>query len=698
MDTIQRPSPEPILAEPLVQRSPASTERRPSPAISGAATGNAPAPAEPAASPSPTTGTFMLTFDCEGKWGLVDCLAPRHGRIFTTANLEQTYRRVTSLLTTYDIDATFAFTTAYCLTAQRFEMLRADLPYTSPGAQEWIRRASAAAARDGGQGWFVPACLDMVRERGRHEIGSHGFSHLPWRSSHATRADLDAELRLCRSIPEFSAQTVKTFVYPRNEIAHQELLAAREFDQYRAERVATSRAANLASELNLQPRSERLAAVHGTPRAVPAGYFLNWRKGLRGCIPAALTVHRWKNLLRGATADGGIVHAWTHPENFLDGQAMFPMLEEILRFVADEREAGRLTVATSSQLLARAAQTSRPRWVFPAPVDVSEGGPERDPGSMRASHHRRAVDGGGGRPLVSIGMPVLNGGAALHMAVQSVLSQTMTDWELLLMDDGSTDGETDAIAALDDPRIHVIGDGRNRGVAARLNEAIGLARGPYFARMDHDDISHPDRLRLQVCAMEADPTLDLLASRCIKVGEGDRFTGYMPFAAIHEEICRRPWLRIPMTHPSWMGRLDWFRQHRYPEPAPYYAEDFELLLRACDSSRFAALPQVLLAYRVRSRVDMGKSLRARRAQHALQRHYFSRKGQVGGAFMATATFFMRLGADTCRAGAQAVRLVRDPCEDVDPRDAAEWRRLIEAYRAQCVERDLSRACGRAAMA
>jgi peptidoglycan/xylan/chitin deacetylase (PgdA/CDA1 family) len=649
----------------------------------------------PARLPCPTAGTFMLTFDCEGKWGLVDCLAPRHERIFTTANLEQTYRRVTSLLKTYDIDATFAFTTAYCLTAERFEMLRAEAPYTSAGAHEWMRRAAAAAERDAGQGWFVPACFEMVREHGRHEIGCHGFSHLPWRSSQATPADLDAELSLCRRVPDFNTKTVRTFVFPRNEIAHQELLATRGFDQYRDARVVTSRAANLASELNLMPRSERLGDVQDAPRAIPAGYFLNWRQGLRQCIPAALTVRRWKNLLAGAGRQGGIVHAWTHPENFLDGEAMFPMLEEILRFVADEREAGRLAVATSSQLVARAV-ASRPQLVFPVPPRERVATPADEMAHTRV-RDRRGSEGGGVRPLVSIGLPVLNGGDALHMAVESVLSQTMTDWELLLMDDGSTDGEIDAIAALGDPRIHVIGDGRNRGVAARLNEAIDLARAPYFARMDHDDLCHPDRLRLQVRALQADRTLDLLACRCIKVGEGDRFTGYMPFAATHEEICCRPWLRVPMTHPSWLGRLEWFRQYRYPEPAPYYAEDFELLLRACERSRFAALPEVLLAYRVRSRVEMGKSLRARRAQYSLQRSYFSRRRHVGGAFMASATFLMRLSADTCRAGAQAAHLMPDPHDDVDPDDAAEWRRLIEQFRLERVRHDRSSACGHAAM-
>jgi glycosyltransferase involved in cell wall biosynthesis len=280
-------------------------------------------------------------------------------------------------------------------------------------------------------------------------------------------------------------------------------------------------------------------------------------------------------------------------------------------------------------------------------------------------------------PLVSIGMPVLNGGPALQVAVKSLLAQTMPSWELLLLDDGSTDGETESIAALQDCRIRVFHDGKNKGLAARLNETLDLASGRYFARMDHDDIAHPDRFRLQVSALESDPTLDLLACRCIRFNDDNQFTGYMPFAASHEEICRHPWLRIPMTHPSWLGRLEWFRRHRYSLPASFYSEDFELLLRALETSRYAALPQVLLAYREHSRIELKKRLRARLAQFSLQRSYFVDKHQLGSALMASAALLLRLAADGCRAGAQAAGLPLDVHRSVDPGDAAEWYTVME---------------------
>lgn len=596
----------------------------------------------------------MLSFDCEGKWGMADSLSPRHRQLYTTANLEATYRTLTALLRKYEIESTFAFTSAFCLTPDRFDRLRPDIEPLRADAGAWFGPALEAIESECGEGWFAPACFDAVAGQGGHEIGSHGFSHLPWHAPYATRAVLDAELELCRSIPAFSADAVRTFVFPRNQVAHLDLLLAHGFRAYRTARPSSGRLANFANEFNLHSRSEGAASRGGALMVIPAGYFLNWRYGLRRGVPAALTVRRWKNIISDAARSGGIVHAWTHPENFLDGHDMFPMLEEIVRFAAEEREAGRLEVLTNSQYMTRSRRAEM------------------------AATARRAVPAREA-PLVSIGMPVFNGGPALHVAVRSILAQTMPDWELLLIDDGSTDGQPDAVAALGDPRIRFVKDGRNKGLSARLNETIDMARGRYFARMDHDDISHPDRLRIQVAALEANREVDLLATRCIRISDELRFDGYMPFADRHEDICARPWFRLPMTHPSWMGRMEWFRRFRYPVPAPYYAEDFELLLRACDSSRFAALPDVLLAYRVRTRIELKKILRARLAQYELQRRFFRRKHQPAGTVMASGTFLMRVGSDACRAAAQWAGFASTPHAAVDPADAAEWHRIFRQY-------------------
>lgn len=250
-------------------------------------------------------------------------------------------------------------------------------------------------------------------------------------------------------------------------------------------------------------------------------------------------------------------------------------------------------------------------------------------------------------PRVSVAMPVYNGGADLRLAVGSVLAQSFAEWELLLIDDGSTDGAIDALD-LADPRVRLIRDGSNQGLAARLNQAIAIARGEYFARMDADDVCHPERFARQVAFLDAHPEVDLLATRCVIIDGAGHVTGILPFAANHVEICARPWLSFPMPHPSWMGRTAWFGRHNYAFPAPYYCEDQELLLRTHATSRFAALPEALFAYRVSGRLPWRKLFRARRALFRVQVAWLTASGAFGSGLMVGVAMFLRVAIDGVR--------------------------------------------------
>lgn len=204
-------------------------------------------------------------------------------------------------------------------------------------------------------------------------------------------------------------------------------------------------------------------------------------------------------------------------------------------------------------------------------------------------------------PLLSVAMSVYNGGDFLREAVLSVVRQTFRDWELLLIDDGSIDGAVERITDILDPRIRVIRDGENHGLAARLNQAVSLARGKYFARMDHDDICHPERFEKQLAYLAAHPETDLLGTKCATIDESGRLNGFLPFAADHENLCRRPWAGFYIPHPTWMGPLAWFQKHGYASPAPYFCEDQELLLRTHRKSHFHAMEEALLAYQINPR-------------------------------------------------------------------------------------------------
>ena len=203
------------------------------------------------------------------------------------------------------------------------------------------------------------------------------------------------------------------------------------------------------------------------------------------------------------------------------------------------------------------------------------------------------------QPLVSIGMSVFNCEQTLSTAVQSILNQTYANWELIIIDDGSKD-QTLAIAkSFRDPRIKVINDGQNQRLPMRLNQSIALSRGKYFARMDGDDVSYPERLQRQVEYLEQHPEIDLLGTACVNFDRDGRATGTIPWKHSHSEICARPWVGFPLQHPTWMGKLDWFKKFQY-RPDAIGMEDYEMMLRTYQTSRFAALPEILLGYRVTS--------------------------------------------------------------------------------------------------
>jgi len=200
------------------------------------------------------------------------------------------------------------------------------------------------------------------------------------------------------------------------------------------------------------------------------------------------------------------------------------------------------------------------------------------------------------QPLVTIGLPVYNAQRTLADAIASIINQTYPNWELLLMDDGSADASASIARRFADPRIRWISDGSNRGISHRLNQAVALAQGEFFCRMDADDLSFPQRLQAQVDVLQADARIDLAGASVLTFTSDGRLGGVVPVAADHEQICSRPWNGFHLPHPTWMGRTAWFRAHRYSSAADG-AEDQQLLYRSFEQSRFCGIPEVLLAYR-----------------------------------------------------------------------------------------------------
>jgi len=252
-------------------------------------------------------------------------------------------------------------------------------------------------------------------------------------------------------------------------------------------------------------------------------------------------------------------------------------------------------------------------------------------------------------PLITVAMPIYNAGEYLRLAVLSIINQTFTSWEMLIIDDGSTDNALDSIADIQDERIHILTDGTNKGLAARLNEAIDLAKGHYIARMDQDDISYPDRFERQVQELESEQGLDLVAVRAITISSNNQVTGILPCAISGKGISAKPWRGFYMPHPTWMGKIDWFRRYRYATPGPYFCEDQELLLRSYEKSNFLMITEPLFAYRVRGEINYRKLVKTRWTLLKIQLRHFVLAWQLHFAFMSVITFFGRMLLDLMRS-------------------------------------------------
>lgn len=191
-------------------------------------------------------------------------------------------------------------------------------------------------------------------------------------------------------------------------------------------------------------------------------------------------------------------------------------------------------------------------------------------------------------PVVTVGIPFYNAESTLADAIRSVFAQTLTDWELVLVDDGSTDGGLDVARSIDDPRVRVVCDGRHLALAARLNQIATLARGEFIARLDADDLMHPDRLRAQVSYLQANPAVDVVGTGMyILDGSGQPIACRRVGAA---PASRDLFVKGPLAHATVTGRTRWFLSYPYDE-AYASTQDRELWCRAFATSRFANLAE-----------------------------------------------------------------------------------------------------------
>ena len=196
--------------------------------------------------------------------------------------------------------------------------------------------------------------------------------------------------------------------------------------------------------------------------------------------------------------------------------------------------------------------------------------------------------------MVTIGLPFYNAEKYLALAIESVLQQTYTNWELLLLDDGSTDNSLSIAQsyAQKDSRIKVISDGKNKNLATRLNELPSLAQGLYLARMDADDIMLPARIERQLAVLKAHPEIDVLGTNAYIINDENAVTSTRYPLTPKNTLTRVK----SFIHPTIIAKKQWFLENPYDTKA-LRMEDAELWYRTHSKYHFVRLNEPLLFYR-----------------------------------------------------------------------------------------------------
>src|ERR1700733_5328212 len=129
------------------------------------------------------------------------------------------------------------------------------------------------------------------------------------------------------------------------------------------------------------------------------------------------------------------------------------------------------------------------------------------------------------RPVVSVIMSMRNSASTVGAAVRSVLMQTLREWEMIVIDHGSSDRSGDIVQGFQDGRIRLVRESRSATLAARLNQAVALSKGEFIARMDADDICFSERLHRQVARLREDPRLGLIGCCAVVFSSGGKLVG-----------------------------------------------------------------------------------------------------------------------------------------------------------------------------
>lgn len=225
--------------------------------------------------------------------------------------------------------------------------------------------------------------------------------------------------------------------------------------------------------------------------------------------------------------------------------------------------------------------------------------------------------------MITVGIPIYNAEAYLEDAINSVLVQSFKDFELILIDDGSSDNSLAIARSFSDPRVVVISDGQNKKLPYRLNQIIHLAKYDYIARMDADDLMDVDRLQIQFDCLKNNTQIDLVTTGMYSIGKFNEVLGKrLP----HDKMMSADEILGGLTnllHASMLAKKEWCLRNLYRVDNAL-AEDYELWLTAAikNDLKYHVIQEPLYYYREIENVKFEKMIKGYNTQIDVINHYY----------------------------------------------------------------------------
>lgn len=230
-------------------------------------------------------------------------------------------------------------------------------------------------------------------------------------------------------------------------------------------------------------------------------------------------------------------------------------------------------------------------------------------------------------PVISIIMPVFNQAQYVKAAIDSIINQSFKNWELIIIDDASTDATVECVKLFTDIRIILFRNKINLGISSSVNKGLSIARGTYIARMDADDISLPNRLDTQINYLKKYPNIGLVGSWAKLISSDGKVFGIKKFPELDKQLKKMFHYMNPIIHPTVMFRKDLISLTGLYNQGLEGAEDYDLWLRFAKVTKLANIPMSLIKYRLHAdNVSFSSTNRVRLAYAKVQIRKFTMYG------------------------------------------------------------------------